>query len=87
MSAARRLARALEASAAAAGCVVRVTSVRERPWSSATFIGAQHALVVEGAGAAEWLAGVSAAALDVPGHVVAELIVEGHTIEGLLLEN
>ena len=57
MSAARRLVRALETSAAAAGCAVRVTAAEERPWSSATFVGARHSVLVQGGPeAADWLA-------------------------------
>ena len=81
MSAARRLARALEASAVAAGCAIRVTAARERPWSSATFVGTRHAVTLAGGpDAATWLAGLAGAALSVPGHVVAELLV--HAVEG-----
>ena len=81
MSAGRRLARALEASAAAAGCAVRVTTSAEQPWASATFVGARHALAVEGGPeAADWLAGLAGAVLRVPGHLVAELLIR--TVEG-----
>jgi hypothetical protein len=93
MSAARRLVRALEASAIAAGCVVRATATEERPWSSATFVGARHAITVSGkplAALAAWLSGLPDAGLSVPGHVVAELVIfrrdDGAEIEALTLE-
>lgn len=75
MSGARRLARALEASARDWGCTVRVRCDGERPWSAATYVGARHELVAMGAPAerfASWLAGLGDH-LAVPGHVVAEI--------------
>lgn len=88
MSAGRRLARALEASARAAGCRVAVASLGERPWSSATFVGARHVLTVAGepaAAMADWLAGLADAVPVVPGHLVADLTVNGRAIEALVL--
>ena len=76
MSAARRLARALQTSARLAGYAARVTEASDQPWSSATFSGARHALVLEGDGLAGWAATLAEATLVVPGHVVAELRVE-----------
>ncbi len=75
MSAGRRLQRALEASAREAGCALRIAEASERPWSSVTFAGTRHAMVLEGAGKT-WLDGLSGEALIVPGHVVAEFAVE-----------
>lgn len=91
MSAGRRLVRALEASAATSGCAVRVTVARERPWSSATFVGSRHTVVVEcGPKAADWLAGLAETVLGMHGHLVVELVVRrtppGAEIDALTVE-
>ena len=79
MSAGTRLVRALEGMARSAGCHVRVAAASEHPWTSATFIGARHALLLEAAPSpalAQWLAGLVDAEVAVPGHLVADLAVE-----------
>jgi hypothetical protein len=89
VSAARRLARALEASARAAGCRLALSGAIERPWASATFVGAHHALEVDGApteALLAWLAALPETAIAVPGHVVADLVVRGSRVEALVLE-
>lgn len=91
MSAGRRLIRALEASAAAAGCPLTVTAATEQPWSSATFVGARHRLTIQaGGGLTAWLDRLAAAPPALPGHVVAELVINrvvgGAQLEALTLE-
>lgn len=79
MSAGTKLTRALVASAAATGCAVRLVSACERPWASATFTGARHAIVLEAAASAAWnawLAALPETEFALPGHVVADLAVE-----------
>ncbi|WP_374944872.1 hypothetical protein [Sphingomonas sp.] len=79
MSAGTKLARALLATAAAAGCAVRIVSATERSWASATFVGARHALSVEGVDSAAldgWLSALHDADLVLPGHMVADVSVE-----------
>lgn len=68
----RRLCAALAANAAAAGCTLAVEQCRGRPWSSATFVGEQLALVMlldPADAAAAWLAALAEADLPVRGHV------------------
>ena len=77
MSAGRRLLRSLQASAQGAGCPVRVTATQERPWASATFVGTEHVVALEGLASPElssWLANLGER-FAVPGHVVAEFAV------------
>jgi hypothetical protein len=87
------LQRTLAASAAAAGCPVRVAAAGEAPWSSATFVGARHAITLEAEPSAAWAAWVDDLArgsLTIAGHVVAEMKVERRTsgvaVEVLTLE-
>ena len=58
----------------------RVEELHSRGWASATFSGARHQLhfTVEGAGAdeaaASFLGGLEAAEFDLPGHLVADIL-------------
>lgn len=73
------LMRAIVASAAAAGCVVEIAAAEERPWASATFVGARHRLTVDAAPSRAfdaWLAGLSDTELVMRGLIAAELTVE-----------
>lgn len=88
MSAGVRLARALQTMAIEAGCPVRVTAASERPWASATFVGARHTLVLEAnpcAALDHWLAGLPEADIAVPGYLVVDITVE-RTLRGLRVE-
>ncbi|MFS0771660.1 hypothetical protein [Sphingomonas sp. 1P08PE] len=73
------LIRALLADAAAAGCRVTSESAVTTDWSSATFIGARHHVVLSaptGAALSHWLASISATPLSLPRELVGELRVE-----------
>lgn len=55
---------------------MRATVADERPWSSATFVGSRHRVVLEcGPESSDWLAGLAETVLGVHGHLVAELVV------------
>lgn len=70
------LLRALRASAAAAGCTVAIESLAARPWSSATFTGTRHRVVLAlEADAAAWLDALPEAEFALRGHLVADLAV------------
>lgn len=76
MSAGTRLRRALAASARAAGCTVRMEDAVEQPWSSATFVGTRHRIVLEARASVAfttWLANIAAADLAMPGQVIADI--------------
>lgn len=71
-----RLERALIASAARAGAAIRVERHAAEAWHSATFAGGRHRLEASAASGARldaWLAALGEAAIEVPGHVVADL--------------
>jgi hypothetical protein len=93
MSAGAKLARALIAMARASGCAVRTGATSERPWASATFTGACHAIAIEAQPSPAldaWLDSLPEAEFAVPGHVVADVAVSrgaaGTTIAALMLE-
>lgn len=68
--------RALEASAAMAGCPVTITSSNQRRWASATFLGAQHRVTLAGSPSPEleaWVAALPESEFALRGHLVAEL--------------
>lgn len=70
------LERALLAEAAAAGCRVHVVTADWSHWASATFTGARHHVVLEGADTAAlpgWIAGLAEAELPLRRHLVADL--------------
>ncbi len=72
------LARALVASAIAAGCTARIVDQRSVPWSSATFVGERHRLMLATTGnAAAWLADLPEAEFTLRGHLVVDLLVVG----------
>jgi len=77
------LMRALLADAAAAGCIARAVSASARDWASATFVGAQHRIVlaVAGTGADDWVRQLPEADLPVWRHVVADLTVDAVAME------
>jgi hypothetical protein len=82
MSAAGKLARALTAMADAVGQAVCVAIIGERPWASATFVGARHVLALDGdssAGFAAWVDTLADAEFAVPGHLVVDVSVERST--------
>lgn len=73
-----RLARALVQAAAAAGATAEVVSSTTRDWASATFVGARHRLVLAVLPSVSldgWLAGLPTADVQLPGHLLAELVV------------
>ncbi|HEX8485688.1 hypothetical protein [Sphingomonas sp.] len=79
MSAGSKLARALVAMAQSGGCTIRIASASERPWASATFVGARHALIVEAADSPAlhtWLGTLAEAEFGLPGHLVADVSVQ-----------
>jgi hypothetical protein len=87
-----QLARALLAAARAAGVAIEVERHRSRPWASATFVGARHALTLAGEPAPAldgWVASLSEAELTLRGHVVVSVAVEciddGAAVHRLLL--
>lgn len=65
-----RLLRALRATARPFGLDAEVELVAERPWASATYVGAQHvvrATATSGAGLDAWLAALPELTLPMPG--------------------
>ncbi|MCW3836117.1 hypothetical protein ACFQ1E_08695 [Sphingomonas canadensis] len=77
--AATRLERALIASAERAGCPISILRWVVTRWASATFAGARHQFVLEGAAGTaieEWLTGLPEAEFALAGHLVADLSVE-----------
>lgn len=79
------LARALLADALREGCLVDLTASDSRRWSSATFAGMQHRLVLSGQPAADfatWIASLPEAEFALRGHLVADLVVERVSREG-----
>lgn len=76
-NAATRLERTLVKHAAATGVGLTIDRIASTAWASATFVGARHRLdlVVAGAAAREWLAGLAEADLPMPGHLVADVAV------------
>ena len=76
--AAGRLERALVRSAARAGAAIRIERQSAQAWRSATFAGDRHRLeasAASGPGLDAWLGSLDDGAIDVPGHLVAELAV------------
>ena len=74
-----RLAAALVGAGRAAGIDLVVPDHRSRPWASATFVGAQHAVTLlapRSPGLGCWAAALPDAELPLRGHVVASLAVE-----------
>lgn len=74
-----RLAAALTGSARLAGIDVAVTAHRSRPWASATFVGAHHALTLlapRSPGLGGWVAALPDAELPMRGHIVASVAVD-----------
>jgi hypothetical protein len=90
-----RLAAAILAHGAAAGCAPDLVSLDQQEWASATFIGLRQRLVLAappGAIRTAWLASLADAAFPIPRHILADLAVldDGAdarriTIETLLL--
>ena len=68
---ARSLLRALRRCAAAAACRIELSHEATTPWSSATFVGAQHRVTVRGADLHAWLAELPEAELPMSGCFVA----------------
>jgi hypothetical protein len=76
--AATTLARALLASAEAAGCPLRIAASDWTRWASATFTGAWHMLTLEGEWCPSldaWLTALPEAEFALRGHMVADLTV------------
>ncbi len=70
--------RALIASATAAGCAVTIPAFDTRRWASATFVGAQHTLMLSASaspGLKAWIAALPEAEFALRGHLVADLLV------------
>lgn len=77
-----RLAKALIVDAMAARVDCTIAEHRSRPWASATFIGAQHAVTLvapRSPGLGGWVAALPDAELPLIGHVVGSVAVD--TIE------
>ena len=74
----RHLLRALQASAAAAGCAVELAHAGERPWATATFAGARHRVqaTAEPAALLRWLSMLPEADLPLSGWFVADCMAE-----------
>lgn len=73
-----RLERALLRAATRAGAPIRIDGHASEAWHSATFAGGRHRLEASGVTGARldaWLAALDDAAIEVPGHVVADLSV------------
>lgn len=70
--------RALAASALLSGTSISVRSSASRRWASATFVGARHRMLLDGADdtvAAVWLNRLPEAEFDLRGHLVADCAV------------
>ena len=73
------LVRAIRAQAAAAGVVVAVRSIADRPWASATFVGTRHEVALDAQPAIardRWIAGLAEAEWTIRGHLVADVVVD-----------
>ena len=81
---ARLLLRTLRRSAIDAGCAIDLEHEAEIPWASATFVGAQHRVVVTGEAVGAWLAALPDADLSVRQHFVASVDVAATTTGALL---
>lgn len=78
------LVRALRLGAVTAGCPIEIESLAARPWSSATFTGTAHRVVLSAAATPQfdaWLAALPEATLTLRGHVVADLTIEADVVE------
>ena len=83
--AATQLARALIASAGAAGCPVAIAEADLTRWASVTFAGARHMLTLTGAACpalSRWIAALPEAEFALRGHLVADLSVEAIRRDG-----
>lgn len=66
---------------------VRIIAAQSRPWASATFIGAQHLLTVEieedtnGHAAQAFADALPEAEFAIPGHIVADAVVDSQEIQ------
>lgn len=72
--------RAIQRSAAQAGCPVEIMASRWSSWASATFNGARHHLTlsaVQSDALDRWLAALPEAEIDIRGHLVADIEVRG----------
>ena len=72
------LRRAIERDAVRAGCAVDVTSAQATRWASATFIGAQHRMMLsatDDVALERWLADLNDADLPTRGHLIADIAV------------
>lgn len=79
------LMRALRHAAAAAGCGIAIESLAARPWSSATFTGTRHHVVLTAAPSPAldaWIERLPEAELTMRGHLVADLVVDADVEEG-----
>jgi hypothetical protein len=67
---------------------VTISAVESTPWASVTFSGARHRLVASGEAAAldRFAAGLECDAFDLPGHIVAEIVVAGRAARSLTIE-
>lgn len=73
--AATLLQRALARDAAAKGCTLTIVSVHSFRWSSATFVGARHRVVIDAvddAASAAWLGSIAEVDMPMRGHFVAD---------------
>ena len=72
------LTRMLERLASAAACPIIIEQADWERWASATFSGARHAITLS-AGPSDafhaWLAGLAEQPVELPGHLVADLVV------------
>lgn len=61
-----------------------VDEIVSRSWASGTFVGTRHALAftVAGPGAAAFLADLEAAEFDLRGHILADVTLVSHAIDG-----
>ncbi len=78
MSAVLRFERALLRAATLAGADIRIERHASEAWHSATFAGGRHRVEASGRSDVrldEWLAQLGDEAIEVPGHVVADLTV------------
>lgn len=78
--AASLLRRAIEVDARRGGCALTVGQCHSERWASATFVGARHVLMLEGADDAAlscWIAAIAELDLPVRHHLVADIAVTG----------